>query len=351
MACQHWGTLDSLVDTFNDILENIQRYEFVAALRHFECANADKPRIGQASRYRDDIVRLSQHLSLAFEGRTLHSLSEHKAGTKAPGYRLSVNFNGLLGPNGPLPLHYAEYADQRARNHADPTFKEFIDVFNHRLLSLLYRANVQFDPAINFDRVNDNAYQDFIGAFCGRMPAASNDRDTLGEHAHRFYAGWMSNSRKTADGLSSILRDYFKLPVYIKQWVGAWLILPAESLARLGSSFDSNRLGHAMYIGRRVQSSRNKFCVQLGPVDWQTFKEFKAGSDKATRLHDLVRSYMGDEWDWDLDILLAANQVLPVRLNNTRSLGRDTWITANKQSIPREKTVSLNCKLLGYQKH
>ena len=46
--------------------------------------------------------------------------------------RLTVNFFGLLGPNGPLPLHLTEYARDRLRNSDDPTMARFLDLFHHR---------------------------------------------------------------------------------------------------------------------------------------------------------------------------------------------------------------------------
>ena len=48
---------------------------------------------------------------------------------------IEVRFMGLLGPNGPLPLHLTEFVRDRERNHGDASFARFADVFHHRLLN------------------------------------------------------------------------------------------------------------------------------------------------------------------------------------------------------------------------
>lgn len=348
MAGEHRTTLDSVAQTLTEMDEKIGSFDFVAAVRQLECAHPGKPRVGDAARVRDDVVRLSQHVSLGFQGKALHEL-ERTAG--AHEYRLYVNFLGLLGSNGPMPLHYTEYADQRTRHKSDPTFKEFIDLFNNRLLSLFYRATVQFDPAVSFDRPGNNPYADVLGALCGLLPEASANRDSIADSVKRHYPGWMANSAKSPDGIKAILSDYFDLPFDVREWVGAWLPLPEVSIARLGSGAVSIQLGRAAYIGKRVWSIRHKFQILVGPLDWDTFSSFKPGSKRAKALHDLVRNYVGDEWDWDLELVLNAGERQPMALNRRSSLGFDSWVVGKSGHRFAAQTVLLNKKMIAHLAH
>ena len=92
------------------------KFDFYQALRRFECAYADKPRLGQSQRPVDDPLRLGQEPSLGFAPASLAAFTPGQGGL--PG-RLNVNFFGLLGPNGPLPLHLTEHARDRLRNIHD----------------------------------------------------------------------------------------------------------------------------------------------------------------------------------------------------------------------------------------
>ena len=213
MAGEHRTEIDTVEQTVSKMSEQICSFDFVAAVRLLECASRDKPRVGEAVRVKDDIVRFSQNVGLGFRGNALQSLTQSKG---SQSHRLHVNFLGLLGSHGPMPLHYTEYADQRARHHNDPTFKEFLDLFNHRMLSLFYRASVQFDPAVMFDRPGNNVYEEFLGALSGLLPESSADRDSVSEATKRHYPGWFSCTAKSPDGITALVNDYFDLPVVVK---------------------------------------------------------------------------------------------------------------------------------------
>lgn len=344
MAGEHRTAIDTVDQSLEELTERIRSFDFVAAVRRLENAHTDKPRVGEAVRVRDDVVRLSQNVSLGFRGHALHSLI---MGRRAHQHRLYVNFLGLLGSHGPMPLHYTEYAYQRSRHHADPTFQEFLDLFNHRMLSLFYRASTQFDPAVNFDRPGNNSYAEFLGALCGLLPAASANRDSIPDAAKRHYPGWFGSSAKSPDGMVALIRDYFELPVSIREWVGGWLPLVDDSVVRLGHHRESAQLGRALYIGKRVWSVRHKFSVQLGPLDWETFSSFKPGGTRARALHDLVRNYVGDEWDWDLELSLKPDAVRPMTLDRKRSLGFDSWTTSARGVSRASQSVLLNHKLIS----
>ena len=93
------------------------RFDFYQTLRRLECLYSEKPRWGCARHPADEPVRLGQDPDLSFAPAPLSSF-ETAAG-QVP--RLGVRLFGLLGPNGPLPLHITEYARGRLRRagHAD----------------------------------------------------------------------------------------------------------------------------------------------------------------------------------------------------------------------------------------
>ncbi len=343
MASEHRTAIDTVASPLDELHERIRAFDFVAAVRLLENAHPDKPRVGEAARVCDEVVRLSQQVGLGFKGHALQSL---KPGVRAHPHRLHVNFLGLLGSHGPMPLHLTEYAIQRSQHHADPTFREFLDLFNHRMLSLFYKASVQFDPAVSFDRADDNTYAEVLGALCGLLPEASQARDAIPDAVKRHHPGWFGSSAKSPDGIAALIGAHFGLPVSIREWVGGWLELPEESRLRLGQRSHSAQLGRAVYIGKRVWSIRHKFCVRLGPLDWETFSAFKPGGEKAGALHDLVRNYVGDEWDWDLELQLSSPQVRPLTLDRKRALGFDSWVSNGRGKRLPDQAVALNRTLL-----
>ena len=53
--------------------------------------------------------------------------------------RMVINFMGLVGPSGVLPLYYTELIVERIRQK-DRAMLNFLDIFHHRMTSLFYQA-------------------------------------------------------------------------------------------------------------------------------------------------------------------------------------------------------------------
>src|SRR3546814_20185719 len=60
---------------------------------------------------------------------------------------MTVAFLGLSGPSGVLPHHYTRWLIARARAR-DPGPRDFLELFNHRLLLLFWHAWRKHRPAI-----------------------------------------------------------------------------------------------------------------------------------------------------------------------------------------------------------
>lgn len=303
-------------------------FDFFQALRHLECLHADQPRFGCSRRAADDAVRLAQQPSLDFAPSTLaafDSAGKPDTGPTAPP-RLEVFFFGLFGPNGPLPLHLTDYARDRLHNAHDPTFARFADVFHHRLLSLFYRAWADARPAVTFDRPESDRFAMYVGSLFGLGMDSLCHRDAMPDLAKRHYAGLLSGQTRHADGLRAMLADFFKLPVEIESFIGHWITLPESSRCRLGESPATGALGLTVVIGERVWDCQHKFRIIIGPLSLTDYERLLPGGDSLKRLAAIVRNYIGDELEWDLNLVLKKEAVPPLLLGRQGRLGWTTWL-------------------------
>ncbi len=300
-------------------------YGFCHTLRRLDSLQPDRPRIGASPRAADDPVRLGQQPSLRFAPAELAALHP-SAGGHPP--RLLVYFMGLLGPNGPLPLHLTEYVRERQRHAADPTLARFLDTFNHRMLALLYRAWAQAQPAVSFDRPHADRFGFYLGTLSGTALPACRDRDAMPDLAKRHFAGHLSCQTRHAEGLRSILGVLLGLPVRIDEWIGHWLTLPDNCRLRLGETPDSAALGQTTTLGGRVWDHQSKFRVRIGPLRLAAYLSLLPGGAALARVKAAVRNYAGDTLVWDLNPVLAQSEVPPLRLGVGSRLGWTTWLTS-----------------------
>jgi type VI secretion system protein ImpH len=303
------------------LAETPHRFDFFQALRRLECLHAENPRLGRSLRAADDPIRLTQRPSLAFAPATIAAFE-----TGRPP-RMAVDFLGLLGPHGPLPLHLTDYARDRLRNENDPTFVRFLDIFHHRMLSLFYRAWANTQPTVSFDRSESDRFADYVGSLFGLGMASLRNRDATPDEAKLHYAGWLSSQPRNAEGLQAILADFFRLPVAIEQFVGHWLVLPEECQCRLAESPETGTLGMAATIGSRVWDCQHKFRIVFGPLSLADYQRLLPSGDSLRRLVAWVRNYLGDELIWDMHLLLKKEEAPPLRLGSeTARLGWTSWL-------------------------
>ena len=121
-------------------------------------------------------IRVGFEIAYAAAAPTPMAAFEQAQGDLPP--RLQVRLFGLLGPNGPMPLHITEYVRERLRNAGDPTLSKFLDIFHHRFISLFYRAWAQAQPFVNHDRPKSDRFTVYVGAFLGLAPATVRDQDS-----------------------------------------------------------------------------------------------------------------------------------------------------------------------------
>lgn len=308
------------------------QFDFYAALRLIECAYPDRPRIGQAQRPQDEALRFGQQPSLGFEPAMLAGLHTLNQGVDGSGAgappRLMVNFFGLLGANGALPIHLTEYIRDRLRNVNDPTLTAFLDVFHHRMISLFYRAWASAQPAVSLDRPQADRFAAYIASLVGLGMESLRQRDAVPDFAKLHYAGRLAPQARNGAGLEAVLSDFFKLPVRIEQFVGHWMRLPADGLCRLRSGPRAQVLGMTSVIGRQVWNAQHKFRIVVGPLEIERARELLPGGAALRQLVAWVDNYAGLTLDWDLRLVIKKEQLPPLRLGPATRLGWTSWLSS-----------------------
>lgn len=310
--------------------EEPYRYDFYQTLRRLECLYNDKPRWGTALRPVDEPVRLGQDPDLGFAPAPLASL---KLGRDGVPPRLHVRLFGLLGPNGPLPIHLTEYTRHRIYHANDPTLSRFLDLLHHRFIALFYRAWAQAQPHVNRDRVGQDRYRTYIGGFVGVAPQSLRERDAVPDLARLFHTGTLVRQVRNAEGLAAILTQFFGVTARVEEFVGHWLRLAPRDWTRLGRI--GGRLGEAAIAGGRVWDHQSKFRIHMGPLTLRQYESFLPrpadGSPSALQaLVDWVRFYLCFELDWDLRLHLRRDEVPPLMLGRAGRLGWTSWLGSRR---------------------
>ena len=308
------------------------KFGFFQAVRLLENAHPGLPRIGTSLRLRDDPIRFAQAPSLSFAPS---ALARFNAGAGDSPPTLHQRFFGLFGANGPLPLHMTEYARERARRMpSDRALVRFLDMFHHRLLSLLYRAWAEASPAVSMDRPDNDPFSRWVGSVAGYGQATLMGRDSVPDGARLAAAGILGRAVHGAEGLERILNDFFRVPVRVHQWQPHWMRLPEEAHSRIGLRNAPVALGQSAVIGAKVWDCQTRFRVEIGPLTLEQYKRFLPGGESMRRLRDWVLNYIGYELSCEMHLVLKKEEVPAVKLGAAGALGWTSWLGPRHVEAP-----------------
>ncbi|WP_028944758.1 type VI secretion system baseplate subunit TssG [Pseudomonas vranovensis] len=314
-----------------ELQQEAWRFDFFSALRRIEGFNTQAPRLGTSEHLRQDPVRLSQVVSMAFEPAMLRNLQMREG--LPP--RLAVTFFGLTGVNGPMPLSFTEEVLSRQVNHNDYVLTHFIDIFHHRLLCLLYRSWAMSRPVVSADRPEEDRFADYVQAFAPRCEG--------------FYASHYVDQRRSAEGLLALLRDYLQVPVRLGQWYGRWAELATDERLQIGARSQSAQLGNASLLGRRVWNVQHSVRLSFGPLSRQQFISLLPGSARLRSVIQRVNDYLGVSVEWDLELRLSDHEKTALCLNDATPLGLASWLSSVKPPFQPHAIVLGPARILRSQ--
>jgi len=342
MAAHGWGTDRPLEEL---LFEKGHLFEFYQAVRLLEVIYPEKIPIGEGSEPGKETVRFKSQVSHDFPAS---QISEIQKGSRSHWpIEMGVNFLGLAGCLGPLPIPYTELILERAW-YKDTALKDFLDIFNHRLVSLLYRVRKIHRIGFDFKPPHKGHFVRYFFSLMGMGTVGLKDRMRLHDRALLNYTQLLAQQPRSMTGLEIILTDYFKVKIKGNQYCGHWHHLEDDQITQIGVSGENQVLGHNAVIGTKAWDQQGKFELVLGPLSLSEFLDFLPSGRTFTPLYQLTRFYVGGEYEFDLVLILKAGKIPESRMGSTDGprLGWTSWLKTGKQEKETGR-VRLSARLLS----
>lgn len=325
-AAQSWTLEEALA-----VLDPQERtIHLFAALRLLEGAQPGQSRLGYSHLAEEDAVRIDQQLLLEFARTEVTQVEEPRGAATSRRPTVTQNAMGLLGPNGPLPYTWTEFAHDLAhsayRAERDGSFVAWLNVIQRRQIAFLYRAWSDSVAVVGADRAQQShPLSDRLRALAGLALAGTHARDSVNPAFKSAFAAVLSRRVRSPQPLEAMLGDYFELPVRVEEFVPRWLGIPRGQRTALGVQF--TRLGEDAVAGDRVWDCATKFRICVGPMDLARYRDFLPHGSAYAELGDLVALYAGPEFEWDLVPILQRAEVPYSWLGNQGLLlGWSSWL-------------------------
>lgn len=302
-------------------------FEFFQAVRLLERLFANRAPVGHFVPPNDEVVHFGAHASTSFPASDIQNLEFAKPPNESKPHKMTVNFMGLTGPNGVLPTVYDESVEPE-RSKERP-FADFLDIFNHRLISLFYRSWSKYRFETDFEKENEDPLAHCLMGLVGLGTTGLQRRQRVIDDVLLYFSGLVAVHQRSAAGLKQILLEYFGVNVQIEQFAGRWRKLDPKAQSHLnGTRQISEKLAHGVIAGDEVWDAQSGVRIQLGPLTMRQYLDFLPGKPGYEAIKSIVRFYSGIAVDFEVQLILQREAVQGCSLGSEAESGpRLGWIT------------------------
>jgi type VI secretion system protein ImpH len=323
MASQDRAAADSLM---HRLLSECKQFSFFQAVRLLERLHPQSVALGREGPAEREAIRFRPSASLAFPTCDVEELElSGTEGDQLPRFLMTVNFLGLYGPASPLPTFYTE--DILSADLDESNRRQFLDLFHHRLIALLYRCWEKYRYYALYQPGATDQFSQWMFALIGLGDAALRDESSIQWPRLLPYLGLLGMKSRSASVLARVISHYFGgLPAQIEQCVARWVPLATEQRTRLGAA--NCALGIDSLLGDRVYDRSGKFAVHIGPVDFATFCKFLPPGEYYHTVRELIVFGLTDRLAYDVEVTLLSAEIPPLELvpESPCRLGWSTWL-------------------------
>lgn len=316
------------------ILARASRIPFVVLVGLVERLLPGKARIGGKGPFYAEPVRFRHDPSLIFHTTDVAQAKLVAPAGTAPYVELTTTFAGLTGSASPMPLFFVE--DVARADDETGLQREFLDVFHHRLLGLLYRGLVRLDHPRDFlDSATDESSRRLL-LLGGLLPDHANRLAGLEPawllRLAPLLTSYPANAERLRIALSDVLEDVLAgAEVWVESFAGGFAQIDEAERPRLGVDM---QLGRNSALGRRVRAPASRIRVSMGPVSSGACARLSPGGDCLGALVATTRLLVADTIDVEVELQPIDAPRFRLGTRGGSHLGRNTWLPSRGRPAP-----------------
>lgn len=307
-----------------DLLNNPYEFEFHQAIKIFEASAPHLPPLGDANELDQQPIIIKSRSLLSYPSSDIFSITQSLDTYTPP--EMYVNFFGIAGSEGPLPMPYTEKLISRTAQK-DYVMRDFLDIFNHRLLSILHKIKKKYNIALNATAPKDTPHARILSHLLGLSKPALKNRFAVPDD--RFYglSSFIWQQHRSAEGLRLFVEKFFQVPAVIDQFKGGWAPIDPNETTRLGrKGVGQNQvLGSTATLGTRFWDQQNTLEIKLGPLSYETFTNLLKSSERYKLFTEVARFYLQLTHQYNINLILRKEDVPALRLGHGQ-LAWSSWL-------------------------
>lgn len=277
------------------------RVGFFQAVRLLQKMDAELKPVGYFITPQEETIRFSALTSLNFPPSEIHDLKFNENGQAS----MTVEFMGLCAAISVMPAPYTEFLISRAQDR-DHGMEDFLNIFNHRMISLFYRGWEKYRFFIEYERTQKDKLSRLLLDLLGLGTKGLRERGGIPDSAYLSNAGLLARHIRSAASLQQVLEDYFGVSVSIRQFVGAWRKLGLEDQTCFtGAGGANEQLGVGVVAGDEVWDHHGRIRISLGPMGIKQYLSFLPGQEAYKELVAWLNFYSNGSYESEVQLILT----------------------------------------------
>jgi type VI secretion system protein ImpH len=338
-------------------------FEFAQAIALLEriavLKGVDIAPLGTGADREREAVSLAGPLKVVFGFSQVTQLSPPNAADRQHGFerhlpaQLETGFFGLGGADGPLPHAYQEWMQrslERTGQNTDTGLRDLLNMFQHRLLSMLYRAQCRHRLVSATAPPGHGLIDRIERSLLGLPPDTAAQTATTPASKLRAHTAVVADRRRSLLGFTYLLRERLGYAVHARPFTGEWLTIGPQDRTRIGLKGQRRVLGRTAMVGRRVWDEHAGITLTLGPMSPQQLDQCLPGGVTHTELRRLIDFHLGPTLEVQLRLRVegtyAQKQRHLLTCSNSMRLG---WTAAlgRMETLHSAKLTSRSAMCLG----
>lgn len=278
--------------------------------------DGQSPLLGDGLNPEHDLVNIQSHITFGHKASGVQQVVQMADGK----YNILLNNLSLAGMYGALPDTYGEeIADRKNQD-----MRDFLDIFHHRLMGLLYRFYRKNRIFLGSKNVKNNIIGKILHNLTGLSLFQKQFQFQETGVFPLFNLFWKNGT--SIAGVQELIRGYFHVKTKVVPFLGGWIYPDKDVLSYLSKSYQA--LGKSLFIGRKTWDDTYGFTVCVGPMDFETYVSFIPPTQQNFPiLKQLVFYYIDNSYHVRLQLHLKSDTVSALRLGKRSYLNFATWLS------------------------
>lgn len=313
-------------------------FNFFVSVSMLERLTPNAVRVGGEGPYSGEVIRFRHSHDLTFSSGELGGIARVKVpqsvehALEEPRYRYEITtaFMGVSGAMTPMPLYIAEEVcqdDEGARIKRD-----FLDLFHHRLISLVYRIGLKFDFAREYTQEANDSWSNRMLAMAGIDAYERWRVRHLTRRQMLRLAPLLASKVRSAHTLGLAVQDVTAealedASVHVVQFTGDWTMLDPEQRISLGLA--NSEVGINTVLGVECFHRAGKATIVIGPLR-DNFRRFLSDGDMFPVICELVGMLSPEPIEYELDLVLVDRPPFVLGKKEGGRMGFDSWLSSRQ---------------------